>query len=370
MIGSDPIFSVGEFVAVYNQSIEMLYPRVGIVGELSSLRLSRGHWLYFDLKDDHGQVKFFGTVRDLPGPLEDGMQLEVYGRPRLHPKYGFSIVVETIRVSGEGSIKKAQDLLASKLQKEGLFEDDRKRTLPYAPGRVGLITADGSAALSDFRKIIDERWGNTKIELRDVLVQGDQSSAQIVQAIHAFNEQSDPPELIVLIRGGGSAEDLASFNNEAVVRAIAGSRLPTLVAIGHEIDVSLAELAADLRASTPSNAAEILMPDRTHEKHLVEAYRTRLNEKVNNILDKAQNERETVREYLESDQKYRLQEMVAWQENTASLLALLDPDKPLARGYAIVRSNRQLIRSKNQVNVDDLLMIQLSDGTIKGKVSK
>ncbi len=218
--------------------------------------------MYFDLKDDESSVKFFGTVYALPGPLEDGMVVRVSGSPRLHPQYGFSVNYTNIQPVGEGSLRKAADLLAAKLEKEGLFAPERKRALPYPPGRVALITAGGSAAYADFVKILNARWRGVAVEHFDVLVQGEQAPGQIVSAIAAANALAAVPDVLVLTRGGGSAEDLAAFSTEPVVRAVAGSRVPTLVAIGHEVDFSLAELAADRRASTPSNAAELLTPDR------------------------------------------------------------------------------------------------------------
>ena len=254
--------TVSEFVAVLNQTLEFAYPNVTVSGELANFRVSKNRWVYFDLKDEESSVKFFGTIYQLPGPLEDGMMLAVSGMPRLHPLYGFSVNVVSIRPVGEGSIKKAAKLLEAKLAGEGLFDLERKRPLPYPPTHIGLITSAESAAYRDFVKVLGARWGGIKISLIDVQVQGEVSPAQLVAAIEQFNQAAEPPEVLVVTRGGGSAEDLQAFSTEQVTRAVAASRIPTLVAIGHEVDISLAELAADQRASTPSNAAELLVPDR------------------------------------------------------------------------------------------------------------
>src|SRR5665213_3602045 len=253
---------VSDFVALLNQTLEYAYPGVVITGELANFRVSKNKWVYFDLKDELASVKFFGSVYNLPGPLEDGMLLRVRGQPRLHPLYGFSVTVSSIQPAGEGSIKRAAALLQAKLAAEGLFDESRKRPLPYPPSRIGLITSAQSAAYADFIKIINARWQGVEIQLIDVQVQGEVAPDQITAALERFNGEAEPPETIVIIRGGGSAEDLAAFSTEQVTRAVAASRVPTLVAIGHEIDLSLAELAADRRASTPSNAAELLVPDR------------------------------------------------------------------------------------------------------------
>src|SRR5881227_1133905 len=138
--------SVGEFVALLNQTLEYAYPSVVIVGELANLRISKNRWVYFDLKDDLASVKFFGTVYQLPGPLEDGMLLRVRGQPRLHQLYGFSVNVLSMQPTGEGTIKRAAQLLQAKLTTEGLFDESRKRPLPYPPAHIGLVTSKQSAA--------------------------------------------------------------------------------------------------------------------------------------------------------------------------------------------------------------------------------
>ena len=168
LIGSDPSFTPAEFVAVFNQSLEMMYPTVVIIGELGNYRVSKGMWVYFDLKDEDASVKFFGTSRQLPGPMEDGMQLEVVGSPYLHPRFGFSVQIMCVRPVGEGTIRKAQDLLATKLQAEGLFDEARKRFLPYPPERIALITSREAAAYSDFVKVIGKRWPRLGVDLFNV----------------------------------------------------------------------------------------------------------------------------------------------------------------------------------------------------------
>src|SRR6185369_6914352 len=140
------IFGVSDFVAYLNQTLEIAYPYVTIEGELTNFRVSKNRWVYFDLKDDESSVKFFGTVYTLPGPLEDGMVVRVSGSPRLHQQYGFSVNFQTIQPVGEGALRRAADLLAAKLEAEGLFAPERKRFLPYPPARIALITAGGSAA--------------------------------------------------------------------------------------------------------------------------------------------------------------------------------------------------------------------------------
>lgn len=371
VLGSDPTFTVSDFVAIFNQSLDVMYPSVAIVGELSNFRISKGTWVYFDLKDETASVRFFGTTRSLPGPLEDGMTLEVFGRPYLHPKFGFSIQISDVQVSGVGSIKKAHDLLAAKLEKEGLFDPARKRTLPFPPERIGLITSSESAAYTDFDKIITARWPGLDIELYDVQVQGESASAQIVAAIEAANQKADQLEALIIIRGGGSRDDLVAFDHELVVRAVAASRIPTMVAIGHERDVVLAELAADVRASTPSNAAELLVPDRVNEVATLRAIKGQLARMVETHISDQRREVRVLTDRLEDLVATRLQEAVQYARISRQLVSALDPKQPLKRGYVLVRTAEgQIIRTAKAAKQQVIIGIEFGDGTLNAKPLK
>src|SRR6185437_3850407 len=182
------ILSPSEFAALLNQTLEIAFPLVTIEGELSDFRVSKNRWVYFDLKDEQASIKFFGTVYSLPGPLEDGLVVRAVGSPRLHRRYGFSVNLQSLRPVGEGSLRKAADLLRAKLATEGLFAPGRKRPLPMIPRQIGLVTAAKSAAAADFMKILNERWGGVEVLLADSLVQGPQAPGQLVTAIEHFNK--------------------------------------------------------------------------------------------------------------------------------------------------------------------------------------
>lgn len=357
--------SVSDFVALLNQTLEYAYPDVVIVGELANFRVSKNKWVYFDLKDEAASVKFFGSVYNLPGPLEDGMLMKVRGQPRLHQLYGFSVNVSSIQPAGEGSIKRAAALLQAKLAAEGLFDETRKRPLPYPPARIGLVTSKQSAAYADFVKILNARWQGIDIRLIDVQVQGEPAPEQIAKAIEQFNAEAELPEVIVLIRGGGSAEDLAAFSTEQVTRAVAVSRIPTLVAIGHETDLSLAELAADRRASTPSNAAELLVPDRRHiARELRQAVLSLEQHGIAHLRSVRQSlaaSRQGFDERLELIFDHRHRQLTAVSE----LLNALNPAAILRRGYAIVRQAGQPLRAVRQVKAGVIVEVQLADGRFK-----
>lgn len=365
------VFTVSDFVAFLNQTIEAAYPYVTIEGEISNFRIARGRWVYFDLKDEEASVHLFGSVYSLPGPLEDGMVVRVSGNPRLHPLYGFSVNVQTVAPIGEGSLRRAADLLAKKLQAEGLFAPERKRLLPYPPSRIALITASSSAAYADFLKILNARWRGVSVEHFDVQVQGEPAAAQIVSAITAANALPELPEVLVLTRGGGSADDLAVFSDERVVRAVAASRVPTLVAIGHEVDVSLAELAADSHASTPSNAAELLTPDRRVTLERLRDIRHSFNDLLKDIVKQRREEIKRQRIELDRGLLAAFHDTHARTRAQRSLLEAYDPTAALRRGYALVRAKGEVIRSVNMLQVGEAISVQLSDGfaqaTITGK---
>lgn len=362
--------SVSEFVALLNQTLEFAYPSVVITGELANFKIWRDRLVFFDLKDEEAVVNCWSYITQLPGPLEDGMILNVRGQPRYHATRGFRFNVQTIRPAGEGSIRRAADLLRAKLAAEGLFDEARKRSLPYPPSRIGLITSKQSAAYADFIKVLAARWGGLQIELIDVQVQGEVAPAQISAALEQFNAQAQPPEVLIIIRGGGSAEDLAAFSSEQVTRAVAASRVPTLVAIGHEIDLSLAELAADRRASTPSNAAELLVPDRQQVLASLPSLMAQLEQASQRQLRSARADLEQQAELLEQSLAQIMQHATSTLAAQAKLLAAYNPAAVLRRGYAIVRQQGTAIRSVKRLKPGGIVEVQLSQGGFQAAVQQ
>lgn len=366
--GTGLVLGVSEFVAYVNQTLEVAYPYLEIEGELANFRVSKNKWVYFDIKDETASVRCFGTVYALPGPLEDGMMVRIAGSPRLHPLYNFSFTIQSIMPVGEGALRRAADLLAAKLEAEGLFDPARKRALPFVPTTIALITAGDSAAYADFIKIASERWGGLTIQHYDVQVQGEQAPAQIVRAISRANEATQLPQVIVLVRGGGSADDLATFSDERVVRAVATSRVPTLVAIGHEIDVSLAELAADMRASTPSNAAELLLPDRKEALRHLRTVANRLDDALVMTVQQRRDGLVQVRVRLDS---FLTQTHGAARQRLAAVQDLLrayDPVRPLQQGYALVYRADVVVTAAQQLATGDAVQLQFADAAAAAEI--
>lgn len=363
-----PTLSPSEFVALLNQTLDAAYPLVEIEGEVTNFRISKGRWVYFDIADEGAKLRCFGTVYLLPAPVEDGMKVRIVCAPRLHASFGFSLNLQSLQFSGEGTIKKAADLLRQQLEKEGLFAAERKRTIPYPPSRIALVTSGESAAYRDFIKVLAARYGGMTIELADVQVQGEAAPAQIVRAIEWLNKQAELADVLVVIRGGGSADDLQAFSSEQVTRAVAGSRIPTLVAIGHEVDVSLAELAADLHASTPSNAAELLVPDRRELLERVAAQREMLDKAAIAALDARESELLQTTERLHERALHMTDQAAEYVAQLRRTLEALSPQATLRRGYAIVRSGNKIVRSKQMLHAKDTIDIEFADGNMQGTI--
>ncbi len=355
-------FSPSDFVALANQVFETAFGFVYLQGEIANFRVSKNKWVYFDLKDDTSKIACFGSVYSLPGPVEDGMLVEISGRATMHPQFGFSFTFQSIKPSGEGSIKKAFDMLRAKLQNEGLFDIARKRYLPYPPSKIALVTSAKSAAYVDFVKIVNVRWPYVEIVVYDTLVQGENAPAQLVNAINMANQDATA-DILVVTRGGGSADDMAAFSDERVVRALAASRIPTLVAIGHEIDESLAELVADKRASTPSNAAELIVPDKPTEKKFVDSAQNNITSGYKNFIESELSDNANIFKQISDMYRSHITNEQAALSNYGQILSSLNPTNVLKRGYSVIRlENGRLVRKIADVQIGNNLNITLSDG--------
>jgi exodeoxyribonuclease VII large subunit len=356
----DTVLNVADLLGLLNQTLEYAYPSVIIEGEVASFKVSKGKYVFFDLKDSEAMVNCFMMAYQLRMPLEDGMKVQVIAQPRITAWGKFSLTIREIRPVGEGSLKRSFELLKQKLQQEGLFDDHRKRRLPEIPERVGVVASIESAGYADFIKIIGERWGGLQLEVADVQVQGLQAPKQLIAALQHFNEQAEPVEVVVIIRGGGSAEDLAVFNDEPLVRAVAASRIPTLVGVGHETDVSLCDFVADIRAATPSNAAQILVPDRLALLQTLEVKKHQLTLRLDKRLHLLRQQVDATTDKL----LHKVQQQIVQQQRRVhyakQVLRQLNPKTVLQRGYSLVRHEQKVITDASSVKVGDELQIELS----------
>lgn len=364
-----PLLSPSSFVGIANQILDSSMPVIRLRGELSEFRISKNRWLFFKLKDDIAGVDCFGDVSILPGVLEDGLILEIFASPRLHDRYGFSLICQSMTTVGEGSIKKAQLATYRKLEKEGLFEPSRKRSLPVYPHKVAVITSKGSAAEADFVKISKNRWPLASIDYYDAQVQGEKSVTSIVDQIQMLNNKFTH-EVIVVIRGGGSLEDLSSFSDERLVRAVASSRIPTLLAVGHESDESLAEMAADVRASTPSNAAEILLPDYKAELRQLNLASSQLESDFRLPFDSAREELDNYSQTISDDIRNYIEVARERLSGKQFLLEQLSPTAILESGYAVVSNLGKSTALRKVSQIGPEITIRLADGKINLKVKE
>ena len=383
---NNQILSVSELSDYINQTLEYAYPSVVVEGEVSSFKISQGKWVFFDIKDSQTTLGCFMSIYQLNTPLEDGMLVRVVAQPKLTTWGKFSLTVKSVELAGEGSVKKAFELLKLKLEKEGLFALDRKRQLPQYPKRVALVTSKQAAAYTDFVTILQDRWGGVVVDHLQVQVQGSSAPQQIVDAIEYFNLQAEDYDALVIIRGGGSAEDLQAFQTEPVARAIYSSEIATVVAIGHEDDISLAELVADLRAATPTDAARLLVPDKKSVISQLEASISLQSELTLKILqresDKLTRFHNSLRFVIDSavsdlsSKQYRLNSAISTAINSShsefavlsQKLTSLSPQSVLDRGYAVVSYEGHSVSSSSALKNNDNIMVQLAQGKLTAKI--
>lgn len=383
MLVENEILTVSQFQALLNQTLEFAYGSIVIEGEVASFKVNQGKWVFFDLKDEECTVGCFMTVYNLKVALEDGMLVRVVATPNLTKWGKFSLTVKEVELSGEGAVKRAFELLKAQFEREGLFADSRKRTLPRYPRRVALITSRQAAAFNDFMTIINDRWGGLTIDQAQVQVQGLEAPSQIVRAIEYFNSRHEDYDVLVLIRGGGSAEDLQAFNHEDVVRAVYGSKVVSVVGIGHEDDISLAELVADMRAATPTDAARKLVPDKNEIFAALVAWQRGCYGRILELLARVETRIERVNQYFSRlyhglqinfnrllEQNYyamrqQVTERSARIEVLEQILANLNPKAILARGYSLATIDGKIVTTSAQIKSTSLVVLQLHHGKVR-----
>ncbi len=389
------IVPVSALVELLRELVEDNFVNVLVKGELSNFsRPSSGH-CYFTLKDDRAQLRcamFRSHARTLVFSPEEGMSVICRGRVSVYPQRGdLQLIIEEMLPEGIGSLQLAFEQLKEKLQKEGLFATERKRPLPAFPTRIGIVTSPTGAAIRDILNILKRRSAGVSVLLRPVRVQGDGAAAEIAAAIADLNQEGSS-EVLIVGRGGGSREDLWAFNEEVVARALAASKIPVISAVGHEVDFSIADMVADLRAPTPSAAAELVVQNRLElERHLdqltmrlagqmksrISLLESRLNglkKRLRAPLDllrmQALRQKQAAERLVQAMQRKLLQH----DNELSALCAKLNALSPLAvlgRGYAIVRHPRtdSIVVNAGQVMAGDSLQIRLARGRIEAQVT-
>jgi exodeoxyribonuclease VII large subunit len=389
-----PILTVSEITRRVKQLLEGGFAGIVVQGELSNFKIHTSGHMYFTLKDESAQiagVMWRSRVGSLSFVPEDGMKVVVSGRITVYePRGAYQIDATSMRPLGVGELQAAFEKLKQKLSAEGLFDASRKKPLPEFPQRIGIVTSETGAAFRDMIAVFRRRFPAVTLVLRPTRVQGVGAAQDIADAIAEFNRFGGT-DLLIVGRGGGSLEDLWAFNEEVVARAIAASGIPIVSAVGHEIDFTIADFVADLRAPTPTAAAELAVRDRAA---LLEI----LNESVytmrDNVASIVRERRRRILHLLESyafnrpidlfrQQSQRFDEITrVLQSSTEHLFALtrsrttalqqriasLNPRQVLKRGYAMVLREGNIISSSNALHPDDLVDVEFHDGSVRSRV--
>ncbi len=389
--GTEPM-SVAALTAQIKGTLESRFQDVWVAGEVSNFsRPSSGH-CYFTLKDNDAQIRavmWRGSASRLRFDLQDGLELVCHGSVDVYaPRGSYQLVVKQAQPQGVGALELALRKLREKLAAEGLFERSRKRPLPAFPRRIGFVTSPTGAAVRDFLQVLNRRWRGIEVLVIPARVQGDGAAEEIAEGIRQANRLAPGLDALVIGRGGGSLEDLWCFNEEVVVRAIAASEVPTISAVGHEIDVTLADFAADVRALTPSEAAERVVPSADELTDRLRGLGGRLHGTIRRRVaigrervERVESARPFARPHAAlQDWSRRLDDLDrsgalavrrAVERGQANLAALagklhtLSPLGVLERGYSLTTdTNGQVVRSADAVTAGDRLQTRVAGGQI------
>jgi len=417
MFNLDEVYSVSDFLNLCRNSVEQNIPHCWVQGEISNLsRPSSGHW-YFSLKDSKGQIRcaFFRlNQRKVQFSPENGMSVVIRGAPTLYELRGdFQLIVQQMEPAGIGNLQIAFDQLKNKLRAEGLFDSKNKKNLPVSPKTIGVISSSSGAVIRDIIHVLKTRYPFSNILLYDTIVQGEDAYKKIIKALR-IADNDKRCDVLILARGGGSMEDLWSFNEEELAREIFACTTPIISSIGHETDTTIADFVADVRAPTPSAAAVIATPDRLAIINQATKLRKQLLDSVNQSLDKIklslnllqvriidpsqqlQQNAQKLDEYefrlvrqikraqqlyqsqlqqlnirLRNNAEYFLKDQANQFSNKVNRLNLLSPLNTLSRGYSITHDkDGKVLLSSKKINLGDLISSQLHDGKVTSKVLK
>lgn len=392
---SPKIYSVTQLNRDVRHWLEGHYANILVEAEISNLKLHSSGHIYLSLKDDKAQISavFFSRYNQrLKFQIKDGLKVLVRGKLSLYDVRGqYQFYIETMEPQGLGSLQLAFMQLKEKLQGEGLFDAERKRALPVLPRRVGIVTSPTGAAIRDILNVLNRRFAGLHLQIYPVRVQGEEAAAEIAAAIENLNHLAEV-DVMIVGRGGGSLEDLWPFNEEAVARAIFNSKIPVISAVGHEVDWTISDWVADLRAPTPSAAAELVVQSRDELIAQVEGFKYRLNSSLKLALEQRKRHLETLLrsyalrqpEYMAQQCSQRLDELMRQMGGAIKMivsnaageykaivgkLETLSPLGIIRRGYTITQNSEgRLLRSTSDIKEGDQLKTQFRDGACVSQV--
>jgi exodeoxyribonuclease VII large subunit len=391
-------FSVAELTGHVKAILEGTFPNIWVEGEVSDLVRARSGHVYFTLKDDDAQIRgviWRTTATRMRHKIENGQAVLCCGDVEVYaPRGTYQLVVKKVEPLGQGALQVAFQKLQAKLDREGLFSAERKRPLPRFPARIGVVTSPSGAAIQDFLEAAANRWPGVEIILIPAQVQGQGASETIESGIRTAQKIQPQLDVLVVTRGGGSLEDLWCFNEERVVRAVASSTIPTVSAVGHEVDITLCDLAADVRALTPTDGATRVLPDANLLDQTVGDLSRRLNRTIRSAIESRQRRVEALaaRPILRKPHEVihlrsrRLDELDVrakramegklklGRANLATLAASLNALSPLdvlSRGYSVTLDGEgQAIDDAKQLHDGDVIRTRLRKGEIESVVRK
>ena len=387
---SREILSVGDLNRAIAASLEARFDTVWVSGEISNFKAyDSGHW-YFSLKDEEGQIRcvmFRGRNSQVGFMPQSGDLVEVSASLGMYvPRGDIQLTIQTLRRAGMGGLYEAFLKLKAKLAKEGLFDEERKREIPFHPRSIGIITSPQAAALKDVLSTLARRAPHIPIVIYPTLVQGPDAPSGIIAALKAA-EKENAVDVILLVRGGGSIEDLWAFNDEQLAYAIAQSPIPVVSGVGHETDFTITDFVADLRAPTPTGAAELAAPRKDQMLQELEAIKQALLQRViqrvereaqtldqlalrlSHALPNPDRMREQITSWQQRLNQAWLVRMENWKRNQSHYqlqLEMLNPQRTLERGYAVILSKQEnelhAVRKPNELNTENVFQVRLAEG--------
>ena len=356
---------------------------VVVFGEISNLRQYNSGHLYFTLKDENASINavmFSGNVQMLNFVPQNGMSVIVRAKVTIYEKDGtYQLVCQVMTLNGKGAIDNKKALLKERLLKEGLFDKAIKKPIPAFPNKIGIVTSKDGAVLHDVISVLSRRFPIAELTLYSSSVQGDTAPYELKNALYLAD--SDNNDVLIIARGGGSEEDLEAFNNEELVRAVCSTKTPIISAVGHETDYTLCDLAADLRAPTPSSAAELAVPDIADIKNILTDVSSKINTNLLSLISLYQNKINSYKQKAVFKEKHAvlnnyseklhnvknqlnfyISNIILKNENALSLycakIDALSPLKILSRGYSLVLNNNKVVKTKEDIKKDDVINIK------------
>jgi exodeoxyribonuclease VII large subunit len=401
------IYTVTRLTREIKGWLEEKFSEIWLEGEISNFKQYPSGHLYFSLKDEESVIScvlFKNSALKLAFSAGDGMKVLSRGKIGVYEKRGqYQFYVSLLEPAGKGALQLAFEQLKEKLRKEGLFDEHRKRVLPALPFRVGVVTSSSGAAIEDILNVARRRFANVEITLRPVRVQGDGAKEEIRDAINEFNEYNEAVrkkeiegrevDVLIVGRGGGSLEDLWAFNEEAVARAIYSSKIPVISAVGHEVDFTIADFTADLRASTPSAAAELVMPRKADLEKAIETMTSRmtsalkakvdtlektvqglssryvLKDPANMFVQKEQEVDDLLKD-LEAGMKRKAETASMKLAVLAGKMKTLNPLGVLERGYSITFKDEKPVTKASSLSEGDLIRTKIATGEVDSRIEK